>query len=42
MKKFLVGLVFVFCLAASVASQAEGAAAYGHHHHHHHHHHHPA
>jgi hypothetical protein len=37
MKKFLLGLIVVFCLATAVASQAQGAAA-GHHHHHHHHH----
>jgi hypothetical protein len=37
MKKILLGLIVVFCLAAPVAMQAQGAAA-GHHHHHHHHH----
>jgi Ni/Co efflux regulator RcnB len=41
MKKLLVVLLFVFCLAAPVALQAKVVnASYGHHHRHHHHHHH--
>ena len=44
MKKLVFGLMLAFCLATSVASQAQGVIAVGHddhHHHHHHHHHHP-
>jgi Ni/Co efflux regulator RcnB len=36
MKKYLLGLIAILCLAAPVASQAQ---AHGHHHHHRHHHH---
>jgi len=35
MKKLLLGIILVFCIAAPVASQAQM-----HHHHRHHHHHH--
>jgi hypothetical protein len=43
MKKFLLGLILVFCLAVPIASQAQVVVVLhpDHHHHHHHHHDHP-
>lgn len=40
MKKILLGLALVFCLAAPYAAQAEVVVVIHHHHHHHHHYHH--
>ncbi|MGD0548008.1 MAG: hypothetical protein ABR991_09340 [Terracidiphilus sp.] len=41
MKKYLLGLALVFCLAIPYAAQAQGDGDHHHYHHHHHHHHHP-
>jgi hypothetical protein len=40
MKKILLGLSLVFCLAVPYAAQAEVVVVIHHHHHHHHHYHH--
>jgi hypothetical protein len=39
MKKLLVGLIFAFCLAVPIASQAQVVVVVHPHHHHHHYHH---